>query len=48
MRDVRSRGEKPNVRRKYLSPDEARRVIGASAGVGRQVEGDRLLPRFCQ
>jgi hypothetical protein len=30
MRAVQSGGEKPNVRRKYLSPDEARRVIEAS------------------
>jgi integrase len=36
-------GEKPNVRRKYLSPDEARRVIEASAQAGRQGERDRLL-----
>jgi integrase len=43
MRPVQSRGEKPNVRRKYLSPDEARRVIEASASVGRQGERDKLL-----
>jgi integrase len=43
MRAVQSGSEKPNVRRKYLSPDEARRVIGASARVGRQGERDRLL-----
>ena len=35
MRAEQSGGEKPNVRRKYLSPDEARRVIEASARVGR-------------
>jgi integrase len=43
MRQVQIRGEKPNVRRKYLSPDEARRVIEASARVGRQGERDKLL-----
>ena len=43
MRQVASRGEKPNVRRKYLSPDEARRVIDASARVGRLGERDKLL-----
>jgi len=43
MRAVHSGGEKPNVRRKYLSPDEARRVIEASARAGRQAERDRLL-----
>src|SRR5262245_47328018 len=37
-------GEKPNVaRRKYLSPDEARRVIDAAGRVGRQRERDQLL-----
>jgi integrase len=40
----RSCGEKPNVpRRKYLSPDEARRVIDAAGRVGRQRERDQLL-----
>jgi type 1 fimbriae regulatory protein FimE len=43
MRTEHSGGEKPNVRRKYLSPDEARRVIEASARAGRQGERDRLL-----
>jgi integrase len=43
MRQSGSRSEKPNVRRKYLSPDEARRVIEASAKVGRQAERDKLL-----
>lgn len=43
MRQSGSRSEKPSVRRKYLSPDEARRVIEASAKVGRQAERDRLL-----
>src|ERR1022692_2925375 len=43
MRADHSGGEKPNVRRKYLSPDEARRVIEASARVGRQGERDKLL-----
>jgi integrase len=37
------RSEKPNVRRKYLSPDEARRVIDAAGRVGRNPERDRLL-----
>ena len=42
--DARSCGEKPNVaRRKYLSPNEARRVIDAAGGVGRQRERDQLL-----
>jgi integrase len=36
-------GEKPNVRRKYLSPDEARRVIEAAGNVGRKGERDKLL-----
>jgi integrase len=36
-------GEKPNVRRKYLSPDEARRLIEAAGGVGRRSERDKLL-----
>jgi len=40
----RSCGEKLNVsRRKYLSPDEARRVIDAAGRVGRQRERDQLL-----
>src|SRR6516162_6104620 len=40
----RSCGEKPNVvRRKYLSPDEARRVIDAAGRIGRQRERDQLL-----
>lgn len=43
MHAVQFRGEKPNVRRKYLSPDEARRVIEASAKVGRHSERDKLL-----
>jgi integrase len=42
MRQVASRGERPNVRRKYLSPNEARRVIEASARVGRQGERNKL------
>ena len=42
--DARSCGEKPNVaRRKYLSPDEARRVIDAAGRIGRQRERDQLL-----
>ena len=36
-------GEKPNVRRRYLSPDEARRLIEAAGGVGRRGERDKLL-----
>ena len=43
MQPVASRGEKPNVRRKYLSPDEARRVIEVAARLGRQSERDKLL-----
>jgi integrase len=42
--DGQSCGEKPNVsRRKYLSPDEARRVIDAAGRIGRQRERDQLL-----
>jgi integrase len=37
------RGERPNVRRKYLSPDEARRVIDAAGKVGRQRLRDQTL-----
>jgi integrase len=43
MHQIETRGEKPNVRRKYLSPDEARRVIEASGRVGRQGERDKLI-----
>jgi integrase len=43
MQERRSGDEKPNVRRKYLSPDEARRVIDAAGKVGRQPERDKLL-----
>jgi integrase len=43
MREDASRSEKPNVRRKYLSPDEARRVIEAAGQVGRNGERDKLL-----
>jgi integrase len=50
MAKSRSDGEKPNVpvfngrsTRKYLSPDEARRVIYAAGRVGRQRERDELL-----
>ena len=43
MRQTEFRSEKPNVRRKYLSPDEARRVIEAAGKVGRQGERDKLL-----
>jgi integrase len=43
MRDQRSGGEMPNVRRKYLSPDEARRLIEAAGRVGRKGERDKLM-----
>jgi integrase len=43
MHERRSGDEKPNVRRKYLSPDEARRVIEAAGRVGRQPDRDKLL-----
>jgi integrase len=43
MRKVNASGEKPNVRRKYLSPDEARRVIDAAGQVGRLGTRDKLL-----
>jgi site-specific recombinase XerD len=43
MHARQTRGEKPNVRRKYLAPDEARCVIEASARAGRRGERDRLL-----
>jgi integrase len=41
--DQRSGGEMPNVRRKYLSPDEARRLIEAAGRIGRQGARDKLL-----
>jgi integrase len=44
MHEGEARSEKPNdARRKYLSPDEARRVVEAAGKVGRQGERDRLL-----
>jgi integrase len=43
MQGKRSGDEKPNVRRKYLSPDAARRVIEAAGKVGRQPDRDKLL-----
>jgi type 1 fimbriae regulatory protein FimB len=43
MHDDDFRDKKPNVRRKYLSPDEARRVIEAAGKVGRQPDRDKLL-----
>ncbi len=43
VRDRRCGGEMPNVRRKYLSPDEARRLIEAAGRVGRQGERDKLM-----
>ena len=36
-------GEVPNVRRKHLSPDEARRVIDAAGKIGRQRLRDQTL-----
>jgi integrase len=36
-------GKKPNVRRKYLTPDEARRVIDAAGRVGRRKLRDQTL-----
>ena len=33
----------PNVHRRYLSPDEARRIIKVTARVGRLGERDKLL-----
>lgn len=43
MRETRSGSGKPSVRRKFLSPDEARRVIEAASKVGRHGERDKLL-----
>lgn len=43
MQSVVFRGEKPEVKRKYLSPDEARRVVDAAGKVGRRGERDKLL-----
>jgi integrase len=43
MQQRRSGDEKPNVRRKNLSPDEARCVIEAAAKVGRRPDRDKLL-----
>jgi integrase len=50
MRKSRTGGENPNVpvfrgrsTRKYLSPEEARRVIDAAGRVGRQRERDKLV-----
>jgi type 1 fimbriae regulatory protein FimB len=43
MQNASVRNEVPNVRRKYLSPDEARRVIEAAGKVGRQPDRDKLL-----
>jgi integrase len=43
MHGTGSCGGKPNVRGKYLSPDEARRVIDAAGQVGRQGERDKAL-----
>ena len=43
MRKSASRSEKPNVSVKYLTPDQARRVIDAAGNVGRQGERDKLL-----
>jgi site-specific recombinase XerD len=43
MRLTRSGDEMPKVRRKYLTPDQARRVIAAAARLGRHGERDRLI-----
>ena len=44
MQETESGNVKPNdARRKYLSPDEARRVVEAAGKVGRRGERDRLL-----
>ncbi len=43
MRKAASHSEKPNVRQKYLTPQQARRVIDAASHVGRQSERDKLL-----
>jgi integrase len=43
MRKSEISGEKPSVKRKYLTPDQARRVIEASSKVGRQGDRDKLL-----
>ena len=43
MVNSESCGEKPNVRRKHLTPDEAARVIGAAARAGRQRLRDQTL-----
>jgi integrase len=44
MREGESRGKKPHVvRRKYLSAEEARRVIDSAGKVGRNPERDKLL-----
>jgi integrase len=36
-------GKKPNVRRKYLTPDEARRIVEAAGRVGRRKLRDQTL-----
>jgi integrase len=44
MRNAQSANEKPNVpKRKFLSPDEARRVIETAAKIGRNPARDKLL-----
>jgi integrase len=43
MHDAAVCGEKPNVCRKHLFPDEARRLIEAASKVGRNGERNRLL-----
>ena len=35
--------KKPNIRRKYLAPDQARRVIAAAGNVGRYANRNKLL-----
>src|ERR1700761_7590554 len=44
MQGKRSGSVKPNVhKQKYLTPDQARRIIDAASKVGRQGERDKLL-----
>jgi integrase len=43
MRKTATDSVKPNVRQKYLTPDQARRVIDAASKVGRQGDRDKLL-----
>jgi integrase len=43
MREAETGGEKPSNRRKYLTPDQARRVIAAAGKVGRYAGRNKLL-----